>query len=168
MPQKQTDFPEILNALHAASVRFVVIGGYAMRAHGIADISQDIDVGYLRTPDNYAALAAAFSPYAPRLRVAGLPDGLPFSFDVRTFNNTMNLPLQTDMGAVDLLGDIAGIDSFEGLWERATVSDLFGVPVRVASIDDLIAMKKAANRLKDQNHILELQTLRKLKQAEGL
>jgi len=40
--------------------------------------------------------------------------------------------------------------------------ELYGMHVRVASIDDLLSMKRAANRAKDQNHILELEALKKL------
>ena len=168
MLQKPPDFPEILKSLQAGGVRFVLIGGLAMRAQGTAHVTDDIDIGYARNSDNYAALATTFLPHEPRLRVAGMPEGLAFPFDARTFNNTLNLTLATDMGNVDLLGEIAGIDSFDGLWERASEIELFGVLVRVASIDDLLSMKRAANRLKDQNHILELEALKKLKQTEGL
>ena len=40
--------------------------------------------------------------------------------------------------------------------------------IRVASIDDLIAMKRAAGRLKDQSHLMELEALRKLIQDERI
>lgn len=43
-----------------------------------------------------------------------------------------------------------------------------GFDVRVASFDDLISMKRAANRIKDQLHILELQELQKLLKEEGV
>ena len=72
------------------------------------------------------------------------------------------MTLETDATDVDILGDIPGIDSFEGLWERSVESTLYGLPVRVASIEDLISMKRTANRLKDQNHIMELLALQKL------
>jgi predicted nucleotidyltransferase len=63
---------------------------------------------------------------------------------------------------VDVMREIGGVDSFEGLWERAVPMDFGGFVVRVASIDDLIAMKRAANRPKDQAHIYELLALKKL------
>jgi predicted nucleotidyltransferase len=70
----------------------------------------------------------------------------------------------TDLGPLDLLGKAAGVTSFDGLWQRSIIMNVYGVTVHVASLDDLIAMKRAAGRPKDQNHILELEALRKLTQ----
>lgn len=59
------------------------------------------------------------------------------------------------MGDLDLLGEALGADPFDNLWERASVFEIDGVPLRVASLDDLIAMKTAPNRPKDQTHVLD-------------
>lgn len=58
--------------------------------------------------------------------------------------------------------DVLGIDTFAGLSERASMMDFGGFSVRVASLDDLIAMKRAAGRPKDQAHLYELLALRRL------
>ena len=55
-----------------------------------------------------------------------------------------------------------GLDSYEGLVSRAVEMGVFGVSVHVASVDDLIAMKRAANRPKDQAHLYELLALKEL------
>jgi predicted nucleotidyltransferase len=96
----------------------------------------------------------------------GALEGLPFFWDERTLKDTSNLTLETDLGAVDLLGHVSGADDFEGVWTRSLILPIEGVQVHVASLDDLIAMKRAANRLKDQNHILELEALRRLIRSE--
>lgn len=160
MPGLPSDFASVLAALEAAHVRFVLIGGLAMIAHGSAYITEDIDVCYARDKENLAALVAALKPSNPRLR--GAPEGLPFFFDTRTFANAFNLTLATDMGSVDLLAEVPGVVSFDELWSRSLVLELDGMPVHVASINDLIAMKTAANRPKDQAHVLELRALREL------
>ena len=83
-------------------------------------------------------------------------------------SNARNLTLETDVGAVDLLGDITGVSSFEDLWERVVEMDLGGgLSVRVASLDDLIAMKRAADRPKDRLHLMELEALRRLVREEA-
>ena len=115
---------------------------------------------YARDAANLAALAEALAPFHPRLR--GVPEDLPFRWDAWTLRGGTNFTLITDAGELDLLGYAAGAESFEALWERATETELFGVPVRVASLDDLIAMKRAAGRPKDQAHLLELESLRNL------
>ncbi len=165
MPELLPDFVSVLLALEAARVRFVLIGGLAMVAHGSAHITEDIDICYARDGENLAALVAALKPSNPHLR--GAPEGLPFLFDTRTFANAFNLTLTTDMGSVDLLAEVPGIGSFRELWVRSVILELEGTPVRVASLDDLIAMKEAAARLKDQSHVLELRALRKLLAADG-
>src|SRR5262245_27303951 len=69
---------EILRLLTAHQVRFVMIGGLAMRAHGSAHITEDADFCYERTPSNIKAVADAFAGIHPSLR--GAPPGLPFKF----------------------------------------------------------------------------------------
>ena len=160
MPELEQDFLAILRTLESGGVRFVLIGGLAMVALGSNHITQDVDIVYARDPENIAALVAALQPQHPRLR--GAPEGLPFTFDAVTFRNMFNITLATDVGSLDLLGDAPGVDSFEGLWARAVVVEIDELFVRVASVDDLIAMKTAAGRLKDQLHVMELRALREL------
>ena len=166
MPELELDFLAILRTLETGGVRFILIGGLAMVALGSDHITQDVDIVYARDPENIAALVAALKPQHPRLR--GVPEGLPFIFDARTFKNMLNITLTTDAGSLDLLGDAPGAGPFEELWERAVTIDLNGLVVHVASVDDLIAMKTAAGRPKDKNHVLELRALRELTAAYDL
>jgi len=158
------DFQQILKAFAEQNVRVVMIGGVAMRLHGSAHITDDVDFCYARDRANLAALARALAPHHPKLR--GAPDDLPFIWDARTLQGVLNITLKTDIGSVDLLGEAAGVDSFEGLWDRSVLMEAHGLPIHVASLDDLIAMKRAANRLKDQSHLLELEALRRLIENE--
>ncbi len=94
------------------------------------------------------------------------PENLPFILDVRTFKNVINLTLSTDFGDLDLLAEPAGVDSFEGLWSRADEMQIYGMKVKVACLEDILAMKRAANRPKDRQHILELQDLQQFLTGE--
>jgi predicted nucleotidyltransferase len=154
------DFETILRALVGHQVRFVIVGGLAMRLHGSAYITDDVDVGYARDLDNLSSLARALAPLHPRLR--GAPPELPFRIDLRTLQIGQNFTLETDAGNLDVLGDIPGSSSFDELWKNADEKPLFGFNVRVASIPDLISMKRAAGRRKDQDHLRELEALQKL------
>ncbi len=153
------DFQKIISVLTAASLRFVIVGGVAMRLQGSAHITDDIDFAVARDPDNLEAIVKALAPYHPLLR--GAPPGLPFFWEVRTLRNIMNITLRTDLGSVDLFGELAGAGSFEQLWNDAILLDLDGLSVRVASIRSLIAMKRAAGRPKDLSHLMELEQMQK-------
>lgn len=159
------DFQTVIAALDAADLRFVIIGGIAMRLQGAAHVTDDIDFAFARDTQNLERLVQSLAPYRPRLR--GAPPGLPFFWDVRSLKTSLNLTLDTDIGSVDLLGEPAGIASFEDLWQDASVLVVHGIPIRVASIPALIAMKRAAGRPKDQNHLMELERLLKLTTEGG-
>lgn len=159
------NFQEILEAFRQHNVRAVLIGGVAMRLHGSAHITDDVDFCYGRDADNLAALVAALAPSRPKLR--GSPEGLPFFWDVRTLKNVLNLTLTTDIGILDLLGEAPGVTSFDELWTRSVEMEAHGIPIRVASLDDLIAMKRAANRPKDQAHLMELLALKRLTEEQA-
>lgn len=161
MPEPGIDYRRIIALLNAAGVRYVIVGGVAMHLHGANNLTLDLDIGYARDRENLAALARSLVQQRARLR--GVPADLPFVLDERTFRNTSNLTLQTEAGDLDLLGEAAGVASFDALWGRSVEMEIGDdLSARVASLDDLIAMKRAANRPKDQSHLLELLALRKL------
>jgi predicted nucleotidyltransferase len=159
------DFQSIIKVLVEDKVDFVVIGGLAMVYHGSAQSTRDVDVCYGRTPENIERLAQALASLRPYMR--GAPRGLPFRFDAPTIQAGLNFTLDTDLGPVDLLGEVRGIGFFEQVLAHSQPGDLLGFPVQVLSIDGLIMSKKAAGRHKDQGHILELEELKKLKKTEG-
>ena len=160
MPETQPEFTELIARLNAANVRYVLIGGLAMILHGSAHITQDIDISYARDTGNYVALANALHSIQARLRNA--PQDLPFILDAQTFRNTQNLTLTTEFGDFDLLGQVSGIEDFEELYERSVETLIDDIPVHIASLDDLIKMKRSANRPKDQTHIMELEAMRRI------
>ena len=139
---------ELLGPLVRHGVDFVLIGGMAGLAHGSNYPSFDVDVAYARDESNLERLVAALKEIDVTLR--GAPADLPFQLDVRTFQNGANFTFVTPFGDLDVLADVGGISSYEQLRSAAEVKELAGVPVRVASIDHLIAMKRAANRTKDK------------------
>jgi len=161
----ETDFQRTIELMVESGVRFVVIGGVAMRLQGSSHITDDIDFSYSRDPEGLPGLVSTLNHYHVRLR--DFPADLPFFFDLRTLKNSQNLTLVTDVGDIDLLAEPPGVDSFEGLWQRASKMDVSGITVRVASLDDLIAMKRAAGRPKDKQHLLELQDLQQFLRDEA-
>lgn len=149
-----------VRTFQAAGIDFVLIGGLAMIAHGSNYITRDVDLAYALDPQNLERLAA-FLPTI-HARILGRPANDNFVITPSTLAGVKFLNLFTDLGEVDIMRDIPGVDSFEGLLERSVPTDLGGFIVRVASLDDLIRMKRAANRPKDQGHLYELLALKKL------
>jgi hypothetical protein len=145
----------ILSQLTTHKVECVVIGGLAMRIHGSAHITDDLDVCSRRTPENTKAVAAAFIPLHLYLR--GAPAGLPFHFDPPTIQAGLNFTLTTDHGYVNLLGEVSGVGGYDQALAQSVEAELFDLKGHVLSLDGLIAAKKAAGPLKDRNHLLELE-----------
>jgi predicted nucleotidyltransferase len=154
----------VLQELQANHVEHVVIGGLAMIAHGSSYLTRDLDVCYARNPANIAALAAAISKFQPYMR--GAPPGLPFRFDAATIQAGLNFTLVTTEGDVDFLGEVSGLGGYDQVLAQSVEAVMFGLKVRVLSVEGLIAAKKAANRPKDRNHLLELEELKKLREAK--
>jgi predicted nucleotidyltransferase len=152
-----TDFEGLLRRLHGAGVEFVLVGGVAAVAHGAARLTLDIDVVYSRRPDTFDRLVAALAPLHPYLR--GAPPGLPFAWDRATLERGLNFTLTTDLGDIDLFGEIAGGGGFEDLNEQSLTLTLFGMPIRCLGLEALIRTKRAAGRPKDLEGIAELEAL---------
>ena len=152
------DFERLLRRLVDCEVNFIVVGGVAAAIHGSARLTQDLDVVYERTAPNISRLVAAVADLSPYLR--GAPPGLPFLFDAITITRGLNFTLQTDAGALDLLGEIAGGGGFENLRDHSIQVSLFGVAIHCLDLDTLIHVKRAAGRPKDFETIAELEALR--------
>jgi hypothetical protein len=139
----------ILEALVANDVDFVLIGGLAGMARGSSYPSYDIDIAYARDRDNLERLSAALVRLGATLR--GVPEGLPFHPDAETLERGAHFTFSTPYGSLDILHNPDGAHAYSALKRdagaKATVE---GVPVYVASLDHLIAMKEASGRPKDK------------------
>jgi hypothetical protein len=138
----------LLEALERHGVDFVVVGGMAGLVHGSAYPTFDLDIAYARDDANLRRLAAALRELDVTLR--GAPSDLPFQLDVRTLANGANFTFESAYGGFDVLGQIDGIRDYASLRRDSRPDQIEGVGVRVASLDHLIAMKRAANRTKDK------------------
>jgi transcriptional regulator with XRE-family HTH domain len=144
----------LLKALVEHGVDFVLIGGMAGLVRGSSYPTYDLDVAYARDEANLERLARALKELRVTLR--GAPADLPFVADARSLANGSNFTFDTEFGMFDILGHVSGIGSYEDLRRGATVQEVEGFKIRVASVAHLIAMKRAANRPKDMNMLLEL------------
>lgn len=159
-----TDFKTALKALTEAGVDFVLIGGYAAMVHGASPGNADLDICYESTQKNRERLIHALSPYHPQPR--GIPEDDSFVLDNHLLQEKMELKLDTDLGPVDVFGSFGDEDIFPDLRRKATNISVFGVSIRVASLDDLIRLKGAAGRPKDLKVLNELEHLRKVRDSK--
>lgn len=157
-----------LRVFNEHEVRYVLIGGYASSVLGAPIITNDLDVCYERTPANMDRLVAALQELHATLRVAGVDEELPFILDGRTIAAGDSFTFRTDAGDLDILGTPSGTGGFRDLDADATTYDLGdGLLVRVVSLDDLIRMKEAASRPKDEAHLHVLAALKQRIQERG-
>lgn len=153
-----TDFKALIRALGDGGVEFVIVGGLAATIHGSARLTRDVDVVYRRSGDNLRRLVAALASHHPYLR--GAPPGLPFRWEPATLERGLNFTLVTDLGELDLLGEIVGGGRYEDLLPQTVTVPLFGVECRCLGLEALIRVKRAAGRPRDLDAIAELEALR--------
>lgn len=157
---------DLFQTLSEHRVRYVLVGGLALNLHGVERATMDVDLAVALDADNLGlALDAAevldLVPVAPvPLRAAADPATLA---RWRWEKNMIAFGLRPRSGTgpvVDLLTELAV--PFERLARNAVSRSVEGVPITVASIDDLIAMKRAAGRPLDLADIGALESLKRL------
>ena len=154
------EFERLLTLITDGDIRFIVIGGVAMFAHGSAHLTRDLDPCYQRNPENIRRLVQVLGPLRPGLR--GAPAGLPFIFDELTVMRGLNFTLTTELGARDLLGEVQGLGGDEVAPRVSRFMDLFGRRCLVLSLDGWIQSKRSAGRPRDLAVLPELEALREI------
>ncbi len=139
------------------TIECVIIGGVAGTLYGSAIPTTDLDVCYSRTTENLIRLATALHSVNARLRNA--PPELPFVLDAETLRKGLNFTFVTDVGDLDLLGEVRGIGFYDKALERASSFQVLGYEFKVIALDKLILAKRAAGRAKDLIAVAELETL---------
>ena len=157
---QDADFqPErVIGLLGRHSIKYVIVGGLAAVSQGAPLITQDVDICYERAAENLERLAAAMREVHATLR--GAEPGLPFRLDAATLGRGDTFTFATDLGWIDIIGTPAGTQGYGDLAATADSLELFGRRVLIASVQDLIRMKRAAGRPKDLLALEELGALR--------
>jgi len=157
---------DLFDALAKHGVRHVLVGGVAINLHGVERATMDVDLALALDAGN---LARAVSDFEELALVPVAPVALAEARDPASFARWRDekrmiafglRPTRAPGPTVDCLTSLAV--PFEYMWSRAVVKRLGGIEVRVASIDDLIAMKRAAGRAIDRSDIVALERVRSL------
>jgi hypothetical protein len=160
-PLADEDAAAIFEVLDRHGVAYVVIGGMAAAMWG-SDLPRTTDADITPAADtaNLDRLAAALAEMGARLRVEGVPEGIPAPLDADTLAGRNVITMLTDHGPLDVSFCPEGTAGYADLAARAArlaVGDHPGVPV--ADLADVIASKEAAGRAKD---LRQLPALRRL------
>jgi hypothetical protein len=129
-------FRHLLETLVKADVRFVVI--------------------------DCVALVLALAPHHPHLR--GAPSDLPFIWDAQTLRSGLNFTLKTDLGDLDVLGEVTGIGRYDAVAQLAADQEVAGLRLAVLSLDGLERARRAAGRVKD---LLDLEEIAEIKRQSS-
>lgn len=159
---------ELFACLARHDVRYVLIGGLAAVLHGSPLQTLDVDICPSRTPDNLGKLAAVLDEIDARIRASDAPEGVGFPRDAAFLSRVDLLNLVTHFGDLDLSFTPSGTTGFDDLSRQAVTMTIRGATIAVASLEDVIRSKEAANRPKDQRSLPMLrQLLEELRKRQG-
>ncbi len=143
----------ILRALNRHAVGYVVVGGFAVAAHGVVRATADLDLVVERTWENAGRLARALAELE-----ATDATGAKAPVTQEVLVRRADRRFQTAFGEVHLLHAVADVPDYRALLPPTTVL-LAGESIPVASLEQLRAMKRSAGRFKDRADLAELDHL---------
>jgi hypothetical protein len=137
----------LLTRLKDSGLDFVVIGGICVVYHGAALATFDLDICCQIDVDNVKRIELAVQDLHPMHRLTA--NKLPLEMTRSAFGELKNLYLQTDLGKLDCLGEIAGIGSYDQVLKRSVLAKFPYGSFHFLDLDALITAKEAAGREKD-------------------
>ncbi|MCK6558712.1 nucleotidyltransferase [candidate division KSB1 bacterium] len=140
---------ELLQALHEARIRYLVIGGFAAIMHGIPRFTKDLDLAIIPDLQTCAGILTVLKSLRFGTAYLTTPEDFAKS-KITIFEDYLRL---------DVLTEVPGLD-FEAAWLRREVAYVKEVPVNLVCLDDLIALKAAAGRKIDLEGLEYLERIR--------
>lgn len=152
----------LLRFLEERGVEHIVIGGFAVNAHGFIRASKDLDIVPDPSQANLGKLAVALRELNAKNAEGEDFDDHEFPLDPASVEDLAqggNFRLETDLGGLDIMQWIAGLDAdnpYAELADQAIEGQPDGVRVRICSLEHLRAMKRAAGRPRDLDDLAHL------------
>jgi hypothetical protein len=144
------DYRDMLLALADEKVRFLLVGAYALAAHGYPRATMDIDIWVMPSPENADAVLRA-------LRRFGAPLQDLTREDLQTDGTIFQIGVAPRR--IDIITAASGL-RFEEAFECSLAMEIEGIAVHVPSLEDLIRNKRASGRTKDLADAEALEDLR--------
>lgn len=145
------DYKDILQALSEESVDFLLVGAYALAAHGYPRATMDIDIWVMPSPENADAVLRALKRF-------GAPLDSLSKEDLQKDDTIFQIGVAPRR--IDIITGASGL-TFDDTASRSTEIEVEGLKVRVPSLDDLIRNKRASGRTKDLADVEALEDLKK-------
>ena len=140
------DFQEFLQLFVDHDVRFLIVGGYALAAHGHPRYTKDLDVWVWPDPSNSHRVIDALAAFG----FGGL------GLTAADFEEPdVVVQLGREPQRIDILTFATGLDFDDAFTHRFSI-DIGGVSVPFLSVDDLRRNKLASGRLRDLADAAEL------------
>lgn len=152
---REFDLRSLLEELNASGVRFVVIGGVAVGAHGYVRATEDLDLVPDRHPENLGRLTEALMKLESTLPMEA-ERTFDAAEDTRIIRRGENLPAMTRYGMLDIVQRAPGVPGYSQLIDDAIESEVVGVPVLICSLGHLREMKLAQDREQDRDDLANL------------
>lgn len=151
----------LFKALNAHNINYLLVGGLAVNLHGVPRMTMDVDLVIALDADNIAKLEAC-------TRSLGLRPNVPVKLaDLADASKREALFKEKHLIALSLIGEkpeTPTVDiviqhplDFKKAYQNKIERDISGTPVMLASIEDMITMKKAAGRAQDFADVVHLE-----------
>jgi hypothetical protein len=160
-----SDFSNLLERLVKAGVDFVIVGGFAGVVHGCTYVTQDVDICCDFSVANLLALQTAISDLDPVHRMT--PGRKKLQLTEQTCGQFKNLYLDTKIGQLDCMSFIDGLGDYGQVKRASRLVEVENTKMYVLSLDALIKTKRAMNRPRDKEAILQLEAIKKLKESKN-
>lgn len=158
-------FEPVFSALNGAGARYVVVGGLAVVLHGHPRLTADVDIVLDLEPVSARKAMEALKAIGMKARAPVDPAAFA---DPKQRESWIKDKAMTVFSLYSPANPLLILDlfvrapiPFEELWSRSGTVDLGSVKIQVASIDDLIAMKRAVARPQDLSDVEALEALKK-------
>lgn len=151
------DLQALLKLLIQSPVDFVLVGGYAAVLHGSNQITRDIDICIIYSPEQIFLLREILKPFHPRHRMEEAKRS--FLNTPKDLSEKQDFHLITDLGPLDVIHHIEGVGGYHHVLEKSQEIEIYGGRCHLISIDDLIRSKKALGRHRDLVTAMELEAI---------